>query len=765
MSFVITSLVCAQLVFPTTPTGIEFGDDQLQQYPASVGAIAWKQDGGLAAIWLDARRSLGEATPGNRVDLWGSKLVVGSSAPVDRTGLLLTTAATLAAIESPAIAFNSNVVAIVWIERRAATNAVRLVLGDEDDRTIFAAPRVLVSATDLTGVTVSAAGPGFIVAWTDGTRVSWQRLDAAGLPQGTGSAIAIGGPAIGRPLVAGLGDGGAFFAYSSIPAARVGFFGLDYVTSLDAGAAFETGGALAGIGFHGGAPSLMFRTSGGALLSRTTSQTSPAVTSTVARSECVVGGNEALTALAYVDIANAASQVGFITPAGTVNVIEAPQAEAVAVATNASLGAYLRRLEGLSVLTRTPADPVLGPTTELNFAQPTQRGPSVAWLPDAGGFVVAHEERGTTTMGSVQTWTGRLALVRLDGGTEDLGPTGTPQVFPISPRVVEWDENWVGIEEQGIMNHTLRISSATGQALPPTTIGGRGWRTGAGPPLLRWRESAPGETTIDQNGTSIVAITPPRCVTTVNGRHLVGGWIGSTLRMYDVLGAAVNSTAIDVPPNVPMKGSVCVTRGRDASEALATWSQGDMIRVLTIGRGDGPRVVIPGPAGTRAFEDPVATRLGSGVLVVWETPPAYSTIGAAFVDDANPTVQVPVVLGTGADLVRHPTVTSAAGGPALVAWQEFDATPGVGATRVRARLVFPPAPRDAGVDAGSPDAGIGDGGSPDGGAQVDAGDVTPVPTTLTFTPSCGCSGGPGALALALGLVALTRLGTRARRRR
>ncbi|MDP1914931.1 MAG: hypothetical protein Q8L14_01710 [Myxococcales bacterium] len=751
MSFVITSLVCAQLVFPTTPTAIEFGDDQLQQYPASVGAIAWKADGGLAAIWLDGRRSLGEAAVGNRVDLWGSKLIVDNPAPVDRTGLLLATPPVLASIESPAIAFNSNVVAIVWIERRAATATVQLAIGDENDRSILAAPRVLARSGDLTGVTVGPAGSGFMVAWTEGTRIWWARLATTGQQENSGSTFAAGVQTVATPLVGGVVDGGAAFAYSSAPTPRAGFFTHDYVSpTSDAGSLFDVSGALAGISFHSGTPSLMLRISGGVLQSRPSLLSFTTVTSTRALSECVVAGSEALTALAYVDLVNATSQVGFITPAGTVNVIDAPPAEAVAVATNSTHGAYLRRANGLSVLTRMPASPTLEPPTELNFAQPTQRVPSVAWLPDAGGFVVAHEERGTTTMGSVQTWTGRLALVRLDGGTDDLGATGTPQVFPVFPRVVEWDENSVGVEEQDLANHTHRLLSTITGVPPPTTIGARGWHSAAGPPLLRWRESAPGETTIDQAvGTSIVAITEPRCVTTVNGRHLVGGWIGSTLRLYDVLGLAGNSTAIDVPANVVMKGSVCVTRGRDASEALATWSQGDLIRVLSIGRADAVRVVIPGPPGTRTFENPVATRLGSGVLVVWETPPAYSTIGAAFIDDSSPTVQVPVVLHTGADLVRHPTVTSAPGGPALVAWQEFDAAPGVGATRVRARLVFPRLAPDAAVDAGSPDAGLVDGGSLDGGGQVDAGDAIPVPTTLTFTPSCGCSGGPGALALVL----------------
>ena len=64
------------------------------------------------------------------------------------------------------------------------------------------------------------------------------------------------------------------------------------------------------------------------------------------------------------------------------------------------------------------------PPTELNLAQPTQRGPSVAWLPNAGGFVIAWEERGTQTMGVSQTWTGRLSLVRPDGGTTELANTG-----------------------------------------------------------------------------------------------------------------------------------------------------------------------------------------------------------------------------------------------------------------------------------------------------------------------------------------------------
>lgn len=780
MSFVIAALVCSQLVFPASREGLEFGDRQPQQYPATVGAIAWKPDGGLGAIWLDDRRSLGEATVGARLDLWGSKLAVGAPTPIDPTGVMLVAAPPAGVLESPAIAFNSGAAAIVWLERRPATTVVHLALGNEEDASILVAPRVLASAPGITGVTVSAAGTGFIVAWSSGTQIAWTRVEAAGAPLVPVVTQVAGTQTVARVLVTGFVDGGAAFAYSTGPAPRSGFFTHDYISpTADAGLLFDTSGALAGIGVHGGTAALLLRNLTGELQSRTSSLASTAVTSTQTGSECVVAGNQALTALAYVDPINA-SQVGFLGASGAPNVVEAPQAEAVAVAASSTHGAYLRRVDGLSVMTRAAASNLFEPPTELNRAQPTQRGPSVAWLPNAGGFVIAWEERGTQSMGVSQTWTGRLALVQPDGGTTDLINTGMAQALPVSPRVVEWDNDTVGVEDQSNSSRRHRLLTTNGSIPAVDVLAGTGWRSSAGAPLLRWRDGMPGQTIVDRVGT--LTITAPRCATTVNGKHLLGGWSGSGLVVYEILQAVTSPGTIAARSTLPVRGSLCVTRGQSASDALVTWSEGDAVRVQPWGTSS-PSITIPGATGSISFENPVATRLGSGVLVVWETPPAYSSIGAAFVDDANPRLPVMVALRTGSDLVRNPTVTSAPGGPAIVAWQEFDGTAGVGATRVRARLVFPPVRPDAGVDAGAPDAGaidagvgvidagvidagvsdaggfdggVMDAGSVDGGEAdagqppaPDAGEGMPVAELLTFTPSCGCSGGPGGLALVL----------------
>lgn len=789
MSFVIAALVCSQLVLPATRTGLEFGDRQPQQYPASGGDIAWKPDGGLGAIWLDGRRSLGEATVGTRLDLWGSKLAVGAATPIDPTGVLLVAAPPAGVLESPAIAFNSGAAAIVWLERRPATTVVHLALGNEDDASILAAPRVLTSGPGITGVAVTAAGTGFIVAWSSGTQLTWTRVETAGAAAVPVVTQVAGTQTVSQVLVTGFSDGGAVFAYATGPTPRSGLFTHDYSSpTADAGLLFDTSGALAGMGLHGPAPSLLTRNPTGDLQNRTSSLASTAVTSTRAQSECVVAGNEALTALAYVDTANA-SQVGFISSSGALRVIAAPTAEAVAVAANSTHGAYLHRVTGLSVVTRAAASNSFEPPTELNVAQPTQRGPSVAWLPNASGFVIAWEERGTQTMGVSQTWTGRLALVRPDGGTTELFNTGLPQALPVSPRVVEWDNDTVGVEDQGTTSRTHRLFRANGSITAADVLSGTGWRSSAGPPLLRWREGTPTQTIIDQVGA--LTLTTPRCATTVNGKHLLGGWSGSGLVVYEILLAVTSPGTIAARTTLPLRGSLCITRGRSTSDALVTWSEGDAVRVQPWGTTSSPSITIPGATGSISFENPVATRLGSGVLVVWETPPAYSSIGAAFVDDANPTVPVMVALRTGSDLVRNPTVTSAPGGPAIVAWQEFDGTAGVGATRVRARMVFPPVRPDAGVDAGAPDAGaidagvgvidagVSDGGDVDGGVMdagsvdggeadagqppaPDAGEAMPVAELLTFTPSCGCSGGPGGLALVLLALWARRRSRRAR---
>lgn len=781
MSLVIAALVCSQLVYPQTRKALEFGDTQLQQYPASVGAIAWKADGGLGTLWLDNRRSLGEAAPGNRFDLWGAKLLVGAAEPLDPTGTLLVAAPTLVTIESPGIAFNSGVAGVVWLERRLTTT-VQFAQGDEDDASILMAPRVLATSAGITAVSVSAAGTGFIVVWTDGARISWERFDRVGLLVAAGSAWGFGSQTLATPLVAGLVDGGAYFAYSSGPMPRSGLFDLAFTTTADAGTLFDTTGALAGLGFHAGAASLFVRDTAGNLLSRASVLAVTTLTPTRPESGCVVSGNEALTGLAFDNLSNG-SQVGFLSAGGQVDVVEAPSAEPVAVATSATQGAFLRRVDGLSVVTRSASGPTISTPIELNLAQPTQRGPSVAWLPDAGGFVLAFEERGVGTMGISQTWAGRLVLVQPDGGSGDLGTTGAAQVLAVSPRVVEWDEVSVGVEDQGVSSHEHRLFSVPASFSAPTTIAGRGWRSSTGPPLLQWRESAFGQTDLAPPSSSTLPITVPRCATSLNGKQVLGGWSGSALLFYEVQGPAPVAMTIAARTNVRARGSMCVTRGRGNSEVLLTWSEGDAVRVMPFGATAGPSITIAGATGTTEFENPVATRLGSGLLVVWETPP-YTSLGAAFVDDSSPGVVVPVALRSGSDLVRNPTVSSAPGGPALVVWQEFDASPGVGATRVRARLVFPPLRPDGGVDAGLDagliDAGLFDAGLIDAGAPVDGGTVdagltivdageldagaldggqlppvdagSPVPPLpmLTFVPSsCGCSGGPGALSLML----------------
>jgi len=220
------------------------------------------------------------------------------------------------------------------------------------------------------------------------------------------------------------------------------------------------------------------------------------------------------------------------------------------------------------------------------------------------------------------------------------------------------------------------------------------------------------------------------------------------LQYFEVQGISPAPNPIMVPANVMARGSMCITRGRGSAEVLATWSQGDSIRVLPLNAPGAPDLTISATAAA-PFENPVAARLGSGVLVVWEKPPSYTSIGAAFVDDSAPTTAVPVNLRSGNELLRHPTVSAAPGGPALVVWQEFDSSPGVGATRVRARLVFP-------ADGGAVDAGEADAGQLPG---LDGGAARGV--MLVFEPTCGCSG-TGAKAL---LLLVAGLMTRRRARR
>lgn len=779
------TLVCAQTVFPTARTAIEVGNSQRQPYAASEGAISWKSDGGLGVVWLDARRSLGGAGL-NRADLWSGNLVVGALEPAERTGLLLVDAPVVGSLESPGVAFNGGVRAVVWLERAPNETTVKRHLGPEAAQGPLSGIEGLATSTGISGVAVSAVGSDFIVAWTDGVDFVWQRFTPTGVFLRSGRAV--GSLPKARPRIAPLADGGAFFGYET--ETQAGAFDWDFTTTSDAGALFETSGSLAGVAFPPWGGSLFFDNTAN-LRSRSVATPSPLLTiSGTAGLRSVVAGNELHTALAFRDAANA-SKLGFLVGAAVVT-ISAPPAEPVETAVSATLAAFLRRTSGLSVVTLAPAD-VASPAIELNEAQPTQRGPSVAWLPDAGGFLLAFEERNATRGPTVLTegWTSRLALIAPDGGVFT-----APQVSTGAfPRVVEWSDDSFGLEDQGLFNRSHRVVTAQGSVGPRSPSSGLRWQSAAGPPLLMWRSTGTTATELTPPFPPTLPITSPRCAAAVSGVHSLAGWNGSNLVLYQLSsGSGQGMTPLSSAASPLDRGSVCVTRGRAPNELLAAWSEGRSIRVQPIGAPGATGFTLTPPARVLLSENPVATRLGSGVLVVWETPPSYAELGAAFIDDSSPALPKFLTLGTGTDLVRNPAVTSANGSVAVVAWQEFDQRSGVGATRIRARLVFPPAP-DGGVDAGTPDAGMPDAGSPDGGdpdagvldgSVPDAGErdggtnsgddagVTGVPMTLEFVPTCGCSVSPSAgLLVVLGVLAARRrvrqpvrhFGTSATRRR
>jgi hypothetical protein len=732
VSVLIATLVCSQVVFPQQAP-ITFGNADLQHYLASEGAIAWTPDGGLAALWLDSRRSLGEAKPAEDSDLWGARLAVGRPSPIDETGLLLRSAPPQTKLFSPGMAFNRGFAALVWLEQHVGTGntTVQLLLVEDTDTAVIGLPKPVTTSPGITGVTVSASGAGFIVAWSVGDKLIWNRIDTTGRVFLVPTAFQRG-LGVRKPLVAGLVDGGAYFAHSNSSGTQA--FLLD-----EGGIALASkAGELAGIGLVG-APKLYSRDlDGGFLIGSTYNYTQQT------GSGFIVSGNETLTGLAFEDFLSDA-QVGFIRPNGELDVIEASPGRPVSVAVNATHGAFLNHFGGLSVVTRKTTDSAVSPQVDLNLAQPTQRGPSVAWLPKAGGFVVVYEERESPESFDEQ-WTGRLSLVQLDGGTVGLGTTGPLDEVPVFPRVVEWDSETVGLEEFREGERTHRLYSQTNGFLsdsqPLTELD---WRSSAGAPLLRWRQAGLLSTEIDLAVRRSLRITSPRCAISLNGKHILAGWSGNSLQVYEV--SASVSGPISIATTSNPAGRICATRGRANTEALLTWVEGDSIRILPFGAPAPQMISISRTNGDWGFENPVATRLGSGILVVWETPPSYSTVGAAFVDDSDPMNPVPVDLRTGSDLVRQPTVTSAPGGPAIVAWQEFDRTRGVGATRVRSRLVFPSERFDTRADAGTVvfDAGVPDDFDAGPRPNPDAGG----PAVLELVPTCGCTSASAHFSLAM----------------